>query len=594
MPSDRGSERSESDVAAAGSSVDPGMTPYQSLYRRYRPRRFSEIRGQPHLVSALHNAVRDDRVGHAYLFSGPRGTGKTTSARVLAKVLNCERPVDGEPCLECESCRAIEAGTSFDLHELDAASNNGVEAMRELISKAGLGTPGRTKVYILDEVHQLSPAASAALLKTLEEPPSHVVFVLATTDPHKVLPTIRSRTQHYELHLIPAAELEEHVRWVIKDAGLEVTEEQLAHVLRAGGGSARDTLSALDQVVAAGGVDDRLAPADDLLMALLDRDPGAVLASVHAAVSAGRDPRILGEALVSRLRDAFLASVGVPLDHLPEIDQARTAELTQRIDRPYLTRSLDVIGTALVEMRQAADPRITLETALVRLADVTADTSPAALLERIDRLERQLAAGGAAAPAAAGADAPASQAAPSAPPAPAGATGGAAADARRKLAERAANRPAVRPEPAPTHPPTPPVPAATAPSVALDADSLTGAWSSVIGGLTGLAKALFGPARVVEVADGTVVVALPNDAHRQKSEQFRPALESALATRVGGPAPVRLVVDGGPAETSAAEAGDDEQIDLDSLVDAPGVPVVRGADRLVEAFPGAELIEDDQ
>src|SRR5690606_31302813 len=146
---------------------------------------------------------------------------------------------------ECESCVAIEAGTSFDLHELDAASNNGVEAMRDLIAKAGLGTPGRTKVYILDEVHQLTAAASAALLKTLEEPPGHVVFVLATTDPHKVLPTIRSRTQHFELHLIGAAEMEEHVRWVAADAGLDVSDEEIAHVLRVGGGSARDTLSAL-------------------------------------------------------------------------------------------------------------------------------------------------------------------------------------------------------------------------------------------------------------------------------------------------------------------------------------------------------------
>jgi DNA polymerase III subunit gamma/tau len=156
---------------------------YTSLYRRYRPRRFAEVRGQDHLVAALQNAVRDDRVGHAYLLSGPRGTGKTTTARILAKVLNCENPKDGEPCLECASCIAIEAGTSFDLHELDAASNNGVDAMRDLIGRAALGSPGRIKVYILDEVHMLSPGAEAALLKTLEEPPDHVVFVLATTDP---------------------------------------------------------------------------------------------------------------------------------------------------------------------------------------------------------------------------------------------------------------------------------------------------------------------------------------------------------------------------------------------------------------------------
>jgi len=165
-----------------------------SLYRRYRPRRFSEVKGQEHVVMALRNAVEANRVGQAYLFSGPRGTGKTSSARILAKVLNCANPQGGEPCCECASCLSVEAGTSFDVHELDAASNNGVDAMRDLIEKTMLGTPGRHKVYILDEVHMLSKAAEAALLKTLEEPPPHVVFVLATTDPQKVSETIRSRT----------------------------------------------------------------------------------------------------------------------------------------------------------------------------------------------------------------------------------------------------------------------------------------------------------------------------------------------------------------------------------------------------------------
>src|SRR6187397_3168692 len=189
----------------------------QSLYRRYRPRRFSEIKGQDHVVRALRDSVASGREGQAYLFSGPRGTGKTTSARILAKVLNCERPVDGEPCGECPSCLAVEAGTSYDVHELDAASNNGVEAMRDLIDKAMLGTPGRHKVYILDEVHMLSKPAEATLLKTLEEPPSHVVFVLATTDPQKVSPTIVSRTQHLQFHLLPMDVLEQHIRWLAAD-----------------------------------------------------------------------------------------------------------------------------------------------------------------------------------------------------------------------------------------------------------------------------------------------------------------------------------------------------------------------------------------
>ena len=172
---------------------------YQSLYRRYRSGRFNELVGQEHVVTALKNAIADNRVGHAYLFSGPRGTGKTSTARILGKALNCTSlEDDGEPCCNCDSCLSFAEGSSYDLHELDAASNNGVEAIRDLISKVALGSPGRTKVYILDEVHMLTSGAENALLKTLEEPPSHVVFVLATTEPQKVVSTIRSRTQHFE------------------------------------------------------------------------------------------------------------------------------------------------------------------------------------------------------------------------------------------------------------------------------------------------------------------------------------------------------------------------------------------------------------
>ena len=232
------------------------MAAYQSLYRRYRSQRFDEVLGQDHITKALRNAVRDDRVGHAYLFSGPRGTGKTSTARILAKVLNCDAPEDGEPCGKCDNCVAVAEGRVVDwLLEQDAASKSKVDDMRDLLERVPLGTSGNRKVIILDEVHMLSQGAENALLKTLEEPPSHVVFVLATTDPQKVRPTIRSRTQHFEFRLLPPDLLAEHVRHIIDDAGLlegADIDGAIEQVIRSGGGSARDTLSALDQVAALG------------------------------------------------------------------------------------------------------------------------------------------------------------------------------------------------------------------------------------------------------------------------------------------------------------------------------------------------------
>jgi DNA polymerase-3 subunit gamma/tau len=464
---------------------------YQSLYRRYRPRRFSEVRDQEQVVRALRNAVRDDRVGHAYLFSGPRGTGKTSTARILAKALNCEFLDGGEPCGTCESCLAIDHGTSYDVQELDAASNRGVDDVRDLIGRVALGSPGRTKVYILDEVHMLTKEASAALLKTLEEPPEHVVFVLATTDPHKVLPTIRSRTQHYEFHLLGAEDLAEHVQWVIHDAGLDLSDDAVDHVIRAGGGSARDTLSALERVAASGGVIDEGSELGDLLDAVATADTGRALVAVSEAMAAGRDPRVLGEELLAQLRDVFLLRMGVTPAHLPPAEVAKVQVWADQLGDRATTRALEALGEALLEMRQAPDPRIPLEVALVKLTRTDGDTSLDGLVARIAKLEAALAAGIPAAPAPAApasappapaASAPAAAAtptpappsrppsAPSAASAPAAASArgeGPAALARAKLAEQRAassNRPGARPAPAPA--PAPPAPAASAPAPA--------------------------------------------------------------------------------------------------------------------------------
>lgn len=582
---------------------------YQSLYRRYRPTRFSEVRGQEHLVSALRNAVTEDRLGHAYLFSGPRGTGKTSTARILAKVLNCENPAGGEPCCVCDSCLSIDAGTSFDVHELDAASNNGVDAIRDLISSASLATPGRYKVYILDEVHMLSTAASNALLKTLEEPPSHVIFVLATTDPQKVLPTIRSRTQHFEVHLLSAADLEGLVDHVVADAGLELSPEGRAYVLRVGAGSARDTLSALDRVVAAGGIPDSEDAVDELVEALCERDTGRALIAVEGALSRGRNPRVLGEALIARLRDVFLASVGADLSRLTDTDRARATEQGRRLGAAGATRALESLGEAFVGIQDALDPRIPLEVALVRLTRDDADVSLSSLADRISRLERDgvvaaidpaLASPGPARPTAppppvANDDTDEEHADGSAMPA----AGSRPADvARQELARRSGAedggrpaRPAARPAPgrparparpgsAPAAPATPaasspaapepepepqPVaeaapsaPAAAAPAPAPSGGTmpalvdLTRIWSdTLLPALPQRSRARFSGGHWVEVSDGVAVFGLPNEPHATRCEELRPEVESMLSAHFGTTVPIRLVVDGSAPDPSA-------------------------------------------
>ena len=367
------------------------MVAYQSLYRRYRPQKFSEIKGQDHVVRALQTAVRTDKVGHAYLLHGPRGSGKTSTARVLAKALNCtDLGDDGEPCGVCESCLSIQAGRSFDLQELDAASNNKVDDMRGLLERVNLTSPGRTKVYLLDEVHMLTAGAENALLKTLEEPPDHVTWVLATTEPHKVVHTIRSRCQVFELGLIGADIMSDHLRHVVADAELDVDDEAIDHAVAAGGGSVRDSLTALERIVAGGGTTELDSSTDAILNALAEGDRAAALSAVGDAVGRGRDPRTIGEMALAGLRDAFLTAMGDPPPRMSEHERARAADLADRMAPVAITRALETLGRALIDMRQAPDPRIDMEVALMRLCHPDEDRSLEALAQRIRQLEARL------------------------------------------------------------------------------------------------------------------------------------------------------------------------------------------------------------
>jgi len=560
----------------------------QSLYRRYRPRRFSELKGQEHVVRALREAVRTGREGQAYLFSGPRGTGKTTTARILAKVLNCTAPVDGEPCCECESCLSVERGTSYDVHELDAASNNSVEDVRSLIDKVSLATPGRHKVYILDEVHMLGPGASAALLKVLEEPPPHVVFVLATTDPQRLKDTIRSRTQHLQFHLLPSDTLAEHLRWVAEDAGIDIEPSVIDAALEQGGGSARDSLSALELLAATGGDLSDHVDLDEFVAAFTDSDTGRALAAVAHAVSMGHDPRTLTEHLLRHLRNLFLSLMA------PELVQVRHDRLDELathardLGAAGLVRAMERLGQALVEMRFAPDPRIMLEISLVQLTRDDSGDDNAALLARLERLERAVR------------DGASKPAEPSNPVDPG--TGKAVLGGRaRRAAAAGSTEASPPPAPAPQSATAESTRAEEAPadrgsSGPLDLQQLNSTWEgSVRSGLKPLVRALFSAGEFVAVEPpATARFRAPNAAHGARCAAHLDDVAGALGQALG--MKMTIILDDQPEVAVATPAVDDapeEPIDPDELVDVPPADVPTPVDSITRAFPGAHVVDKE-
>ena len=381
-----------------------------ALYRKYRPSVFADVIGQEHVTVPLSNALETGRTHHAYLFSGPRGCGKTSSARIMARSLNCEKGPTPNPCGQCQSCTDLVANGpgSLDVIELDAATHGLVDDARDLRDKAFFApVHSRYKIYIIDEAHQLGPGAANALLKVVEEPPAHVIFIFATTEPDKLIATIRSRTHHYPFRLVPPGVLALHLEKICDAEGVKVAKGVIPLVVRASGGSVRDALSVLGQLLAGAGKDGVSyeiaiqllgftdgALLDDALDAIAARDGATLFKTIDRVIESGHDPRRFTSDLLERLRDLMIvdalkdSTANSILRDLPEDQMERMRNQSNRIGAANLSRAADIAAEGLTQMRGATAPRLILELICGRILLPIGDSSDAGMLSRIERLER--------------------------------------------------------------------------------------------------------------------------------------------------------------------------------------------------------------
>jgi DNA polymerase III subunit gamma/tau len=570
-----------------------------ALYRKYRPGTFAEVVGQEHVTEPIQQALRSGRIHHAYLFSGPRGCGKTSSARILARSLNCEKGPTPTPCGECDSCVALapNGAGSLDVIEIDAASHGLVDDARDLRERAYFApVSSRFKVYVIDEAHMVTAQAFNALLKVVEEPPPHVKFIFATTEPEKVLPTIKSRTFHYRFRLIPPSILREFLGDLCEREGIKVDPLVLPLVVRAGAGSARDALSVLDQL-AAGAGDAGItyegavgilgytgaALLDETVDAFAAADGAAVFRAVDRVIEGGLDPRRFTQDLLERFRDLVVLDAvsdagETGLIDLPADELERMRGQAARFGRPGLSRAADVMSTALVDMRGTTSPRLVLELACARVLLPGAASDTSALLARLDRMEKRLSV---ASP-------------PAAPATPAASTAVAPADPAPAAPALAPADPAL----------AAPAPAAPAPeaiaavSGAVDVTALRRLWDDVLDAVKQRNRSAHAMlkeyAQVAAVDARTVTLAFNNAAigrnFESKAEFFKEALQevaglqltvktttrsadpaaapaSAPAATAEPPTPAEDVVPAGSdvVDLDADQALDDESSDADAV-----------------------------
>jgi DNA polymerase-3 subunit gamma/tau len=604
-PAERWRPREDGSTSGPCSTV-VGVAGNLALYRKYRSATFAEVIGQDHITRPLSQALAAGRINHAYLFSGPRGCGKTSSARILARSLNCEKGPTPTPCGVCDSCRELAPNGpgSIDVIEIDAASHGGVDDARELRERAFYGpVRDRYKVYIVDEAHMVSTQGFNALLKLVEEPPEFLVFVFATTEPDKVLQTIRSRTHHYPFRLIPPGVMRAHLERICAEEGVTVEPAVLPLVVRAGAGSARDSLSVLDQLLAGAGPEGvTYADAvgllgvtdatllDDIVDALAAGDASSVYGTVDAVVEAGHDPRRFAADLLDRFRDLIVVDA-VPdapsrgLIYGSPDELVRMSDQAARIGAATLARNAEIVHTALIEMRGTTSPRLVLELLCARMLLPDAAADSAALLQRIERLERRNAA-------LAGEPAPAPTPAPTpqTTPAPTKAATEAPKAAPAKTA-KAGRTKASESEAAPSEPEEPPRQSAksepsadeTAPaqpdrqpaSGTIDAAALRRLWPDVLDVVkqsSRRTRALLDNAQVASV-DGnrlTVSAATAPLAKMISEDGNVELLRTALTSIVGGTWQVDVAMTGG---TAAAEPDPrDESREEEAVEASPGDP----------------------